>query len=60
MMIAIVGFIFPSAMNQILEESLTDRIIYRYRDDVDLQNLIDFLQQEFNCCGLSSGGFLDW
>lgn len=33
---------------------------FRYRDDPDLQNFIDFVQQEFNCCGLSSGGFLDW
>lgn len=36
------------------------QIITLYRDDPDLQNFIDFVQQEFNCCGLSSGGFLDW
>lgn len=36
------------------------KIITLYRDDPDLQNFIDFVQQEFNCCGLSAGGFLDW
>ncbi|KAG5668363.1 hypothetical protein PVAND_016304 [Polypedilum vanderplanki] len=60
MAIAIMGFIFPHTMNQVLEESFTDRIITLYREDSDLQNFIDFVQQEFNCCGLSSGGFLDW
>ena len=38
----------------------TSQIITLYRDDPDLQNFIDFVQQEFNCCGLSAGGFLDW
>lgn len=78
MAIAVISFIFPHTMNTILEESLTDRVSWKYlsfinlifniffkiitlyRDDPDLQNLIDFVQQEFSCCGLTSGGFLDW
>ena len=60
MAIAIVGFVFPHTMNTILEENFTDKIITTYRDDPDLQNLIDFAQQEFHCCGLSNGGYLDW
>lgn len=60
MAIAILAFIFPHTLHTVLEESFTDRIITLYRDDPDLQNFIDFVQQEFNCCGLSSGGFLDW
>lgn len=58
--IAIAGFVFPHNMNAFLEESFTERIIISYRDDADLQNLIDFAQQEFKCCGLSSAGYLDW
>lgn len=58
--IAITGFVFPQNMNTFLEESFTERIIVNYRDDADLQNLIDFAQQEFKCCGLSSAGYLDW
>ncbi|KAK7603028.1 hypothetical protein V9T40_003027 [Parthenolecanium corni] len=60
MAVAVVGFVFPHAMQATLEESFTDRIIHSYRDDADLQNFIDFAQQEFKCCGLSSDGFVDW
>jgi len=60
MAIAIIGFVFPHTMQATLEESFTDKIIQSYREDVDLQNLIDFAQQEFRCCGLSSEGYLDW
>lgn len=60
MAIAIVGFVFPHNMNTFLEDSLTEKIIHTYRDDPDLQNFIDFAQQEFKCCGLSNAGYMDW
>lgn len=44
--IAIMGFVFPHSMQSMLEENFTDKIIHTYRDDPDLQNLIDFAQQE--------------
>lgn len=43
---AIVGFVFPHSMQSVLEENFTDKIIHTYRDDPDLQNFIDFAQQE--------------
>nr|CAD7193583.1 unnamed protein product [Timema douglasi] len=46
MAIAIMGFVFPHTMQSVLEESFTDKIIQTYREDADLQNLIDFAQQE--------------
>lgn len=46
--IAILGFVFPHNMQATLEESFTDKIIHTYRDDPDLQNLIDFAQKEVN------------
>lgn len=58
--IAIFGFIFPHTMQSLLEENFTDKIIHNYRDDPDLQNFIDFAQQEFRCCGLSAEGYMDW
>ncbi|XP_041072189.1 tetraspanin-33 isoform X3 [Carcharodon carcharias] len=32
--------------------------IIRYRDDLDLQNLIDYIQKKFKCCGVSN--YNDW
>lgn len=58
--IAFLGFVFPHSMQTILQENFTDKIIHTYRDDPDLQNFIDFAQQEFKCCGLSSEGYMDW
>lgn len=46
MAVAILGFVFPHNMQATLEESFTDKIIHTYRDDPDLQNLIDFAQKE--------------
>ena len=60
MAIAIMGFVFPHTMQSLLEETLSDKIIHMYREDADLQNFIDFAQQEFRCCGLSSEGYMDW
>jgi len=47
-------------MNTFLEKQFTHKIIHSYRDDPDLQNFIDFAQQEFKCCGLSNSGYQDW
>lgn len=46
MAVAIMGFVFPHTMQSMLEESFTDKIIHTYREDPDLQNFIDFAQQE--------------
>lgn len=46
MAVAIMGFVFPHTMQSVLEENFTDKIIHTYREDPDLQNFIDFAQQE--------------
>jgi Tetraspanin family. len=53
MAIAIMGFVFPHKMQSVLEEQFTDKIIHTYREDVDLQNLIDFAQQEVRNSSIS-------
>ncbi|KAH8394348.1 hypothetical protein KR215_008874 [Drosophila sulfurigaster] len=60
MVIAIICFVFPQHMNEFVEYQFTDKIIHYYRDDPDLQNFIDFAQQQFKCCGLSNAGYHDW
>uniref|UniRef100_A0A3P8S4R2 Tetraspanin n=1 Tax=Amphiprion percula TaxID=161767 RepID=A0A3P8S4R2_AMPPE len=53
----ILGFIFSDkARNKVTE--VINRAIVHYRDDIDLQNLIDFGQREFDCCGGIT--YTDW
>ncbi|XP_040199177.1 tetraspanin-33 [Rana temporaria] len=53
----IVGFVFSDKARGKVSEVIGNAIVH-YRDDLDLQNLIDFGQKEFNCCGGIS--YKDW
>ncbi|KAG8576736.1 hypothetical protein GDO81_009948 [Engystomops pustulosus] len=53
----IVGFVFSDKARGKVSEVISNAIVH-YRDDLDLQNLIDFGQREFNCCGGIS--YNDW
>lgn len=53
----VLGFIFSDkARNKVTE--MISKAITHYRDDLDLQNLIDFGQREFSCCGGLT--YTDW
>lgn len=54
------SFIYPNKLTEFLETELSEKLIQRYRDDLDFQNLIDLVQQDFECCGISSEGYQDW
>lgn len=58
--LAIVAFIFPDRVFEQAKAVLSKEIIEKYRDDANLQNLVDFIQKEFQCCGLSDRGYKDW
>nr|KAF6419653.1 tetraspanin 33 [Rousettus aegyptiacus] len=53
----VLGFIFSDKARGKVSEFISDAIVH-YRDDLDLQNLIDFGQKEFRCCGGIS--YKDW
>uniref|UniRef100_A0A8D0C560 Tetraspanin n=1 Tax=Salvator merianae TaxID=96440 RepID=A0A8D0C560_SALMN len=53
----ILGFVFSDKARGKVSE-MVNRAILHYRDDLDLQNLIDFGQKEFSCCGGIS--YKDW
>ena len=44
--VAILCFVYPNRVEGLISNYLTDNVISKYREDADLQNLIDFIQQE--------------
>merc|ERR1712223_1491925 len=60
MLVIALGFIYPHKLTEFLEKELSQKLIQSYRDDLDFQNIIDLIQQDFECCGLSSLGYEDW
>ncbi|KAM6467300.1 tetraspanin-33-like [Liasis olivaceus] len=54
---AVLGFLFSG---MVMEKAtfLMGQAISRYRDNLDLQNLIDYIQKKFKCCGVHS--YKDW
>ncbi|XP_035110669.1 tetraspanin-33 isoform X4 [Callithrix jacchus] len=53
----ILGFVFSDKARGKVSEIINNAIVH-YRDDLDLQNLIDFGQKKFSCCGGIS--YKDW
>uniref|UniRef100_UPI0037E745A6 tetraspanin-33 n=1 Tax=Semicossyphus pulcher TaxID=241346 RepID=UPI0037E745A6 len=53
----ILGFIFSDRARNRVTEMISNAIVH-YRDDIDLQNLIDYGQKEFGCCGAVT--YTDW
>ncbi|XP_028305319.1 tetraspanin-33 [Gouania willdenowi] len=53
----ILGFIFSDKARTKVSEIINNAIVH-YRDDLDLQNLIDFGQREYGCCGGVT--YTDW
>ncbi|KAM4051015.1 tetraspanin-33-like [Anomaloglossus baeobatrachus] len=54
---AVLGFIF-SGMVLDKASSVMLKAIINYREDLDLQNFIDYIQKKFECCGVNS--YKDW
>jgi len=51
------GFVFRRKIKKLVSEKLSDTIMH-YRSNVNLQNIIDYSQETFQCCGLNTHA--DW
>lgn len=60
LLFAIACIIFPWKSREIIESVLSKRLIEDYRESQNTQNFVDFLQREFECCGITTDGYLDW
>ncbi|KAK2874011.1 hypothetical protein QQF64_004065 [Cirrhinus molitorella] len=54
---AVMGLLFSEKVQERTEQLMIKAIV-RYRDDQDLENVIDFVQKKFKCCGVDS--YSDW
>nr|XP_046166727.1 tetraspanin-33b isoform X2 [Oncorhynchus gorbuscha] len=55
--IAVLGFFYSDRTRDALGKFVNKAIVH-YRDDLDLQNLMDYIQREFKCCGWNN--YTDW
>ncbi|ELU03300.1 hypothetical protein CAPTEDRAFT_26419, partial [Capitella teleta] len=58
LLIGILAFVYKDWVKEQIQDQLKTMIV-KYRDDPDLQNLIDWVQRDWlQCCGVE--GFSDW
>ncbi|XP_069954772.1 tetraspanin-33 isoform X2 [Cherax quadricarinatus] len=60
LLFAIACIIFPWKSREIIESVLSKRLIVDYEETANTKNFVDYLQREFQCCGITSDGYLDW
>lgn len=53
----ILGFVFSDKARDKVTKMINNAVVH-YREDIDLQNLIDYGQKEFGCCGGVT--YTDW
>lgn len=58
--ISAMAFMFPNSFLYHIKEALSRDPIIKYRDDINMGSLINYLQMEFRCCGISDKGYKDW
>ncbi|XP_013778968.1 tetraspanin-33-like [Limulus polyphemus] len=54
------AFVFPNTLTDWINQGLSQKLVENYRDNANFQNLIDAIQKEFRCCGISDKGYKDW
>ncbi|XP_075740361.1 tetraspanin-33-like [Rhipicephalus microplus] len=57
---SVLVFYLPSWARTYVAQSVSQDMIAAYRDDVNLQSFVDWMQVEYRCCGISTEGFRDW
>ncbi|XP_037283942.2 tetraspanin-33 [Rhipicephalus microplus] len=61
-LVAVLAFVWSTSTppNRSGVENILRRAVVIYRDDPDMEHLINTLQASLRCCGISSRGYLDW
>ncbi|KAL5018493.1 hypothetical protein ScPMuIL_004215 [Solemya velum] len=58
LLIGVLGFVYKDWVRDQLQDQVENMIV-KYRDDADLQNLVDWVQKDWlMCCGIEN--YMDW
>ncbi|CAL4132995.1 unnamed protein product, partial [Meganyctiphanes norvegica] len=60
LMFAIACIVFPWKSREIMEGLLSKRMVEDYRDSDNTRDIVDFIQVQAECCGITSEGYRDW
>ncbi|XP_049514764.1 tetraspanin-33-like [Dermacentor silvarum] len=60
LIVGLLVFSLPAQLKRMLRSTLSTHLVMHYRDSPDLQHLIDSIQEDLQCCGLSQRSFRDW
>ena len=51
------GYYYSDKVRTILNDVLAEKVIENYRENDDFTNIVDSLQEHFECCGISIDGY---
>ncbi|XP_049269984.1 tetraspanin-33 [Rhipicephalus sanguineus] len=60
MLLGLVVLFMPGSVKKVIKESLSESLVIHYRDTEDTENVVDALQRQLRCCGMTSKSFRDW
>ncbi|XP_075724072.1 tetraspanin-33-like [Rhipicephalus microplus] len=52
--------IMPFLATRDLQSVVSIELIERYRDNADFTRLVDYIQSQYKCCGVTEAAYLDW
>ncbi|KAL1469774.1 hypothetical protein MTO96_024859 [Rhipicephalus appendiculatus] len=60
MLLGLFVLFMPGSVKKVIKDSLSESLVIHYRDTVDTENIVDALQRQLRCCGMTSKSFRDW
>ncbi|XP_075723505.1 tetraspanin-33-like [Rhipicephalus microplus] len=60
MLLGIVVLFMPGSVKKVIKDSLSESLVIHYRDTMDTENVVDALQRQLRCCGMTTKSFRDW
>ncbi|XP_075553739.1 tetraspanin-33-like [Dermacentor variabilis] len=56
----IVVFFMPGEVRRVIKQTMSLSLVIAYRDSADSEQIVDALQRQLHCCGMTDLKFRDW